>query len=150
MRAKPLVYILICSCLPLTSTAFSAIASSDFFECTPAKIRFCVSENEQCDNIPVYSTDDETYTIKINLKKKLSETFAGANRLSETKIDRMKRLDQLLFLYGFEKHQDDKSDPHSWSAIIDLQSGHLTVTRISNGIGSVLNGVCHAGKGSEQ
>ena len=88
-----------------------------------------------------------TYLLKINLQDKRAETFEAEKKVAETRIDRIQREDQLLFLYGFELHENDRVSAHSWNAIINLQNGGLTVTRVADGVGAVMHGSCKIGKG---
>ena len=148
MPLKRLAHAAICSCMLLATTAFSADAPLSLIECTPTKILLCETDKENCDNIPVVAIDG-AYLLKVDLKKKFSETFAGTQKVSETKIDRIETHGNLLFLYGYQDDYQGKPLPHSWTAVIDPQTDRLTVTSVANGIGYMLNGHCNTGKGDK-
>ena len=97
------------------------------------------------DSVPI-SNVQGIYLFKINLQDKRAETFEAEEKVAETLIDRIQREDQLLFLYGFELQENDRVSAHSWNAIINLQNGGLTVTRVADGVGAVMHGHCKLGK----
>ena len=149
MRIRQLMQLALSGGALLAFVAYSMDSPPDPLECIPSRVYHCVSNTTDCDSVPV-SNDQGIYLLKINLQDKRAETFEAEKKVAETRIDRIQREDQLLFLYGFELHENDRVSAHSWNAIINLQSGVLTVTRVADGIGAVMHGSCKVRKGDAQ
>jgi hypothetical protein len=145
MRIRQLIQLASCGGALLASTAYSIDSPPALIECIPSRVYHCVSNTDDCDSVPV-SNVQGVYLLKINLQDKRTETFEAEKKVAETRIDRIQREDQLLFLYGFELHENDRISAHSWNAIINLQNGGLTVTRVADGVGAVMHGSCKVGK----
>ena len=145
MRTRQLIHLAMCGGALLATTAY-ADSPPALIECMPSRVYDCVANTDDCDSMPV-SNVQGAYLLKINLHEKRSETFEAEKKVAETRIDRIQREDQLLFLYGFELHENDRVSAHSWNAIINLQNGGLTVTRVADGVGAVMHGSCKIGKG---
>jgi hypothetical protein len=149
MRTSQLIHLAICCGVLLATTAHAMKLTPGLIACMPSRVFDCVGNTNDCDSIPV-SNIQGTYSIKINLPEKRSETFEGEKKVAESRIDRIAQEEQLLFLYGFELHDSDQLTVYSWSAIINLHTGGLTVTRVSDGVGAVMRGNCEVGKGGAQ
>jgi hypothetical protein len=146
MRTRRLIQLAMCGVALLATTAYTADSPPTLIECIPSRVYDCVAKEGDCDSMPV-SNVQGTYLLKINLQERRSQTFEGEKKVAETRIDRIKQEAQLLFLYGFELHENDQVTTHSWNAIINLQTGGLTVTRVADGVGAVMHGSCKVGKG---
>lgn len=140
MRGRRLTFPGMCAGALLAAT-YSVASPPALIECKPSRVYNCVANTHDCDSMPV-STDQGTYVLKINLQGKRAETFEAEGKVAETRIDRVQQEDGLLFLYGFELDENDRVSAHSWNAIIDLQTGRLTVTRVADGVGAVMHGNC--------
>ncbi|HEY6130481.1 MAG TPA: hypothetical protein VIV27_00605 [Halioglobus sp.] len=149
MRTHQFIYLAMCGGALLATTAYATDSLPDRIECMPSRVYDCVANTGDCDSMPVSNTQG-AYVLKINLREKRSETFEDEKKVAETRIDRIQQDRQLLFLYGFELHENDQPTAHSWNAIINLQNGGLTVTRVSDGVGAVMHGRCNVGKGAAQ
>jgi hypothetical protein len=149
MRIRQLIQLASCGGALLASTAYSIDSPPALIECIPSRVYHCVSNTDDCDSMPV-SNVQGTYILKINLPEKRSETFSDEQKVAETRIDRIQQNEQLLFLYGFELHENEQVSVHSWNAIINLHNGGLTVTRVADGVGAVMHGHCKIGKGGTQ
>jgi hypothetical protein len=146
MRTRQLVHLAMCGGALLATTTYSVASPPDLIECMPSRVYDCVANTADCDSIPV-SNVQGAHLLKINLRGMRSETFEGEKKVAETRIDRIQQEEQLLFLYGFEIKERDELGSHSWNAIINLQNGGLTVTRVADGVGAVMHGSCKIGKG---
>ena len=145
MRTRRLIHLALCGSALLATAAHSIDSPPDRIECIPSRVYDCVANKDNCDSMPV-SNVQGAYILKINLQNKRAETFEAEKKVAETRIDRIQREDQLLFLYGFELHENDRVPAHSWNAIINVQNGVLTVTRVADGVGAVMHGSCKIGK----
>ena len=150
MHIKRFAYIAMCGYIAQPASAVSADTPPSYAECTPTKLNSCGSDKENCESIPIVTVDG-AYLLKIHLNKKYSETFAGTEKVSQAKIDRIDNHSDLLFLYGYQDEYHGKPLPHSWTAVLDPQTGRLTVSSVANGMGYILNGDCNiAGEGKPQ
>jgi len=149
MRPRQLIHLAMCGSALLANAAHSIDPPPDRIECIPSRVYDCVANKDNCDSMPV-SNVQGAYLLKINLPEKRSETFSDEQKVAETRIHRIQQNEQLLFLYGFELHENDKVSVHSWNAVINLQNGGLTVTRVADGVGAVMHGHCKIGKGGTQ
>lgn len=145
MRTRPLIRLAMCSGALLCATTYSIASPPDLIECMPSRLYDCVANTDDCDSIPV-SNIQGVHLLKIDLRGMRSDTFEGGKKIAGTRIDRVKQEEQLLFLYGFEINEKDERSAHSWNAIINMQNGRLTVTRVSDGVGAVMHGSCKIGK----
>ena len=148
MSSNWLVYTSVIVSLLFAPLAFSEKALLPYIECTPNQIFMCEAGSKNCNSIPVVDIDG-VYLLKINIKKKFSETYVGANKISESKIDRVESHSGLLFLHGFKTAEESENVhlAHSWSAVIDMDLARLTVTSVASGFGVVLIGDCNVEKG---
>lgn len=146
MRSRQLICLAMCGNALLAAATGFAASPPALIECKPSRVYNCVANTHDCDSMPVI-TDQGAYVLKINLQGKRAETFEAEKKVAETRIDRIQRKDQLLFLYGFELDENDRVSAHSWNAIINLQNGRLTVTRVADGVGAVMHGGCDLEKG---
>ena len=150
MHATQLACIALCGSIAQTGTVFSAETQPGFMECTPTKLNLCTIDKDNCESIPIVTVDG-SYLLKIHLAKKYTETFAGSEKVSKANIERIENHSELLFLYGYQDDYHGEPLPHSWTAVIDPQSGRLTVSSVANGMGYILNGDCNiAGEGKPQ
>jgi|JI10StandDraft_1071094.scaffolds.fasta_scaffold231935_2 hypothetical protein len=145
MRTHQLIHLAMCGGALLAPTAWSMDSPPALIECIPSRVYDCVANTGDCDSMPV-SDVRGAYLLRINLHDKRSETFSDDKKVAETRIDRITQDRQLLFLYGFELHENGELSAHSWNAIINLQNGGLTVTRVSDGVGAVMHGSCNVGR----
>ena len=143
------VVVAVYSGLSFATAALAADVTPEFIDCTPKTIFLCAADINACDSVPVVDVQG-AYRIRLDLKKRVTETFEGAVKLSEAKIERIERQDDLLFLQGHEATRKDQRLPRSWIAIIDPGTGRLTISAATNGLGFVLNGNCSGGKGGEK
>ncbi len=146
MRTRLLIHLALCGSAQLATAAHSIDSPPDRIECIPSRVYDCVANKDNCDSMPV-SNVQGAYILKINLPEKRAETFEDKKKVAETRIDRIQHNEHLLFLYGFELHENDQVSMHSWNAIINLHNGGLTVTRVADGVGAVMHGSCKIGKG---
>jgi hypothetical protein len=146
MRTRQLIHLVVCGGALLATTTNAVASPPDLIECKPSRVYDCVANTADCDSMPV-SDVQGAHLLKIDLHDKRAETFAGDKNVAATRIDRIERDRQLLFLYGFELQPKDELSAHSWNAIINLQTGGLTVTRVADGVGAVMHGRCDVGNG---
>lgn len=144
MHATQLACIALCGCLAQSAAVFSADVPLGYMECTPTKLNLCAADNDNCESIPIVTVDGP-YLLKIHLTKKYSETFAGTQKVTETKIDRIENHNDLLFLYGYRDEYHGETLPNSWTAVIDPKAGRLTVSSVANGMGYIIIGECTSG-----
>ena len=135
-------------CCYLSANVLAVVNTPDVMICVPENIIVCESDKKACNDIPVVDVDGP-YSVKVDLKSKKTETFAGSQKVSAGKIDHIEHVDQLLFLSSYQKEHRGKKFPHSWNAVIDLQTGKLTFTSVANGVGFMLNGSCSQSKGGK-
>ena len=142
MRSRRWICLALCAGALLAATTYSVASPPALIECKPSRVYNCVANTNDCDSMPV-SNVQGAYLLKINLQAKRAETFEAGEKVAETRIDRIQRKDQPLFLYGFELGENDRVSAHSWNAILNSQNGGLTVTRVADGVGAVMHGSCN-------
>ena len=69
----------------LTTSACSTDTPHGLIECVPEKIFYCPADSGSCDNIPITNVLGN-YLLKIDLDKKLPETFEGSDKIAGTII----------------------------------------------------------------
>ena len=148
MRTKLLALVAFCSCLTIAVDALSADSEPGSMRCTPEKIFSCEADKDRCVKIPVVNIDG-AYLLNIDLKNKVLKSFAGSKELSGSAIDRIEHHHDLLFLHGYQDERRGEFLPHSWSVIINLKTGQLTITSVENGVGYTLAGNCVVNTGDQ-
>lgn len=135
--------------LAFATTACAADITPEFIDCTPKTIFLCTADKDSCDSVPVVDVQG-AHRIRVDLKKKTTQTFEGTVKISEAKIGRIERHDDLLFLQGYEAARKGQRILYGWTAIIDPHTGRLTASSIANGLGFILNGSCRVVNGGAQ
>lgn len=147
MRKMIYGYLALCGVGVCTNVALAAGSKISALECVPHTILMCEVSKTTCEPVPV--TDIEgRHVIKVDLQKKSYQTYQGSQRVVTGAISRIERQQALIIMSGYRDQFHDSKHPYGWNAVIDSQTGQLTVTSVANGLGFMLSGVCKQSRGN--
>lgn len=110
------------------------------YSCTPTQLFRCEPNETSCLTIPIHSTHG-TIQIIVDLPAAHVKSVSQNKILTESDIDSVQIVDQLIYLHGKGIGYDKAF--RSWNAIINRQNGQLYSSSVTTGAGHVTYGECH-------